>query len=72
MAKEAQALLPLVHGFRSDLELARKIWRELLEQQEIDRCLASSPLAVCRQTSWPVRVVAGFAVVACDNVEPAT
>jgi hypothetical protein len=34
-------------------------------------CLASSPLAVWRQTSWPVRVVAGLAVVACDNVGPA-
>ena len=36
-----------------------------------DGCLASSPLAVWRQTSWPVRVVAGLAVVACDNVGPA-
>jgi len=35
------------------------------------RCLASSPLAVWRQTSWPVRAVAGLAVVACDNVGPA-
>jgi len=37
MAEEAQALLPLVQAFRTDLELARQIWRELLEQQEIER-----------------------------------
>jgi hypothetical protein len=37
MAEEAQALLPLVQDFRTDLELARKVWRELLEQQEIER-----------------------------------
>jgi hypothetical protein len=37
MAEEAQALLPLVQAFRTDLELARKVWRELLEQQEIER-----------------------------------
>lgn len=37
MAEEAQALLPLVRAFRSDLELARQVWRELLEQQEIER-----------------------------------
>jgi hypothetical protein len=37
MAEEAQALFPLVRAFRSDLELARQIWRQLLEQQEIER-----------------------------------
>ena len=37
MAVEAQALLPLVQAFRTDLELARQIWRELLEQQETER-----------------------------------
>lgn len=37
MAEEAQALLPLVQAFRSDLELAREVWRGLLEQQEIER-----------------------------------
>ncbi|MBU6250936.1 MAG: hypothetical protein KGO47_07220, partial [Cyanobacteria bacterium REEB417] len=37
MADEAQALLPLVKAFRSDLELAREVWRGLLEQQEIER-----------------------------------
>jgi hypothetical protein len=41
------------------------------ERERKARCLASSPLAVWRQTSWPVRVVAGLAVVACDNVGPA-
>jgi hypothetical protein len=37
MAEEAQALFPLVRAFRGDLELAREIWRQLLEQQEIER-----------------------------------
>jgi hypothetical protein len=37
MAEEAQELLPLVRAFRTDLELARQVWRELLEQQEIER-----------------------------------
>ncbi len=37
MAEEAQALFPLVKAFRSDLELARELWRTLLEQQEIER-----------------------------------
>lgn len=37
MAEEAQALFPLVLAFRTDLELARQIWRQLLEQQEIER-----------------------------------
>lgn len=37
MAEEAQALFPLVHAFRDDLKLARQIWRQLLEQQEIER-----------------------------------
>jgi hypothetical protein len=41
------------------------------DDQVVVLCLASSPLAVWRQTSWPVRVVAGLAVVACDNVGPA-
>jgi hypothetical protein len=39
MAEEAQALFPLVRAFRSDLELARQIWRQLLEQQEIERAI---------------------------------
>jgi len=37
MADEAQALFPLVRAFRGDLELARELWRALLEQQEIER-----------------------------------
>lgn len=37
MAEEAQALFPLVRAFRGDLELARQLWRDLLEQQEIER-----------------------------------
>ena len=37
MAEEAQALFPLVKAFRGDLELARELWRALLEQQEIER-----------------------------------
>ena len=37
MADEAQALFPLVKAFRGDLELARRIWRDLLEQQEVER-----------------------------------
>lgn len=37
MAEEAQALFPLVQAFRGDLELARQLWRDLLEQQEIER-----------------------------------
>ena len=47
-------------------------WEAYAPKSESKLCLASSPLAVSRQTSWPVRVVAGFAVVACDNVQPAT
>lgn len=37
MATEAQNLLPLVQGFREDLETARALWRQLLDQQEIER-----------------------------------
>jgi len=37
MAAEAQALFPLVQAFRGDLELARQLWRDLLEQREIER-----------------------------------
>jgi hypothetical protein len=39
MVAEAQALFPLVHAFRCDLELERQIWRQLLEQQEIERTI---------------------------------